>query len=124
MASDLDVAIERLRELQRAKYCLLVAENVWSHRWVAAFISALGEVADFLLLFSTRQQNLADRSRVSELVQVDVLQGAASAGVLLAHAEADGVVHADRSDSGVQEAVHVCWGLALAIAILGSLVRN
>ena len=123
-AVDLDMAVKRLHEALKGKRCLVVVDDVWDSTWVDCFYQALHGRAGSSLLFSTRQTDFADRWPDIQAVSVDVLSGAAAAGVLCNHAKVDGVDRVDRSESLVTQAVELCSGLALALAVMGALVRE
>lgn len=125
VANDLDVAVGYLRTALQAKSCLLVVDDVWDYRWAATFMGALPTASTgSCLLLSTRRVDIAVRTGVSTSVLVDTHGRSSSAGVLLVHAEAGGKTWADKTDELVQDAVSVCGGLALALAVMGSLVRE
>lgn len=124
VANELDVAVGYLRATLQAKSCLLIVDDVWDDQWAATFISAVRTSAGSCLLFSTRRVDIAARTGVSTSVLVDMREGASATGVLLVHAEAGGTTWADKTDELVQRAVSVCGGLALALVVMGSLVRE
>lgn len=124
VANELDVAAGYLRVALQAKSCLLIVDDVWDDRWAATFIGALRTSAGSCLLVSTRRVDIAARTGVSTSVLVDTHERASAAGVLLVHAEAGGRIWADKNNELVQHAVSVCGGLALALAVMGSLVRE
>jgi len=123
-AVDLDMAVNRLNEALEGKHCLVVVDDVWDHRWADLFFKALDGRAGSSLLFSTRQKAFAARWHGIVPVTVTVLSGAAAAGVLCKHANAAGAVDVDEPDGLVAEAVELCGGLALALAVMGALVRK
>jgi len=123
-AVDLDMAVNRLNEALEGKHCLVVVDDVWDHRWADLFFKALDGRAGSSLLFSTRQKAFAARWHGIVPVTVTVLSGAAAAGVLYKHANAAGAVDVDEPERLVAEAVELCGGLALALAVMGALVRK
>lgn len=124
VAKNLAGAVRRLYEVMRDKSCLVIVDDVWEDRWAATFLRAMGAASSSCLLISTRQHDIATRVGMAEPVSVDVLEGAQAAGVLSAHAEARGMMKADKTVELVEEAVCLCGGLALALAVLGSLVHS
>lgn len=124
VANELDVAVGYLRAALQAKSSLVIVDDVWDDRWAAIFISALRASAGSCLLLSTRHMGIAVRTGVCTSVLVGTHGPASAIGVLRVHAEAGGTIWADKTDALVQRAVSVCGGLALALAVMGSLVRE
>ncbi|KAK1861320.1 hypothetical protein I4F81_003904 [Pyropia yezoensis] len=124
VANDLDVAAGYLQAALQAKSCLLIVDDVWDDRWAATFIGALRTSAGSCLLVSTRRVDIAARTGMSTSVLVGTHEKTSAAGVLLVHAEAGGRIWEDKTDHLVHHAVSMCGGLALALAVMGSLVRE
>eukprot|EP00170_Pyropia_yezoensis_P003878 contig_16144_g3889 len=124
VAQEMIVAVNHLRAAVQDKSCLVILDDVWEDRWAAVFIGDLQTSPGSCLLFSTRRQDIATRSNVSQFVPVDIFRGAAAVDVLMKHAEANDKVWADKTDERVQLAVDTCGGLALALAVIGSLVHE
>ncbi|KAK1862940.1 hypothetical protein I4F81_005506 [Pyropia yezoensis] len=123
-AHEMNVAVEHLRAAVQDKSCLVILDDVWEDRWAAVFIDALQTSPGSCLLFSTRRQDIATRSKVSQCISVNILRGATAVEVLMKHAEANDKVWADKTGERVQLAVDTCGGLALALAVVGSLLRE
>jgi len=122
-AVELDTAVRHLRGALAKKACLIVVDDVWNHRWPVIFMDALAASPSSSQLFSTRASTVGSFTG-SLPIAVLVAGYSLSKGVLLAHAEPDGMPLCDRTDDCVQRCIALCGGLALALAVLGSLVRS
>ena len=122
-AVDADVAVDLLRSALSGKACLVVVDDVWDSRWAALYSRAMHDVPNSCLLLSSRREDLLPCGKAYETVRVDKLPDAAAKAVLLAHAEPHHAL-ADKSPVLVQAALDLCDGLALALSVVGSLVRD
>jgi len=121
---DLRAAESSLRTALASMACLLVIDDVWDHDWVSVFTRALADSTASSMLFSTRNAAIGNDESVSISVPLRAEGGPTAEGVLLAHAEAGGVTHLDKNEVRVKRGVSLCGGLALALAVLGALVRK
>jgi len=126
-AIDLELTIKRLKAVVKDKACLVVLDDVWHEPRAAPFVRAFAHSERSLLLLSSRRADIiyaCGRGRNVLCVEVSERRGTDAESVLLTHAERGGICAKDKTVERVRQAVQLCGGLPLALAVFGSLVRG
>lgn len=118
-ARELDVAKNPLKAALQGKSCLVIVDDVWDQRWADEFIADMGEGSGCRLFLSTRQVDIAAQLGEDQCVEVSSFGEEHAEQKPLKYKKWSG-----KTGPRVYRSMSVCSGVALPLAIMGSLVRN
>lgn len=128
-ADDVDVAVIALRQALAKKACLIVADDCWDATLLQYLLRAVGapECTSCCLFISTRQTDVARLASSEMRVMFRPMAGKLQDDVLLSYAKSDGLSLPSPQGEDMkhmQRLLEAAAGLPMALALLGSLVRQ
>lgn len=123
-AESLAMAVDKLRNVLAGKACLIVVDECCNVMPAYQFERALREASGCCLLLSTSHDHIASVAARNCRVTVGVMAEQRGRDVLLAHASPQPLPQNEEEEAHLAKLLQATGGLALGLAVLGSLVRT